>query len=208
VNDCPTCPRDGRINHTENWVCDRCATRSGDAIVELPILYVSLHGALAGGSPDNGPRVDYTPDPRVPLSMAAWTALENLARWTIDAETTIRSELNLSTAPSIERTSVAFSRAVLTLRRNWSQITCKQVGVDLVFGAFRQRGRAYRTLGWDTLIHALPAPCPQCNLMTLIRYDGDDQVSCTACKNVWPEQDYTRLTIILADDARRRALAP
>lgn len=54
------------------------------------------------------------------------------------------------------------------------------------------------TAGRTRLVHRLPAPCPHCEQLALVRYDGSDQVDCERCKRSWPEEDYKRLCHILA----------
>jgi hypothetical protein len=188
-------------------VCGHCAQRSAQAVAELPLIYVALHGALSGGSSDDGPRVDVSPDPSVPIALSVYSVMEELETWAIEAGDLVRGQLELSMPARMQRRSVRFSHATVTLRRQWPAAVGTMIAVELVRGVFRQRGRAYRTLGWDTLIHALHAPCPTCGLMTLARWDGDDYVACRSCHNTWTEDDYTRLTIILADEARRTGVA-
>jgi Zn ribbon nucleic-acid-binding protein len=60
--------------------------------------------------------------------------------------------------------------------------------------------------GSDRLVHRLSAPCPQCEVrglveLSLTRDDGADHVSCRICGSSWPEDDYRRLTLVLASEA-------
>lgn len=48
----------------------------------------------------------------------------------------------------------------------------------------------------------LPVPCPVCEAPALVRANGSDQVDCRSCRNSWPESDYQRLCLVLADDYR------
>lgn len=59
-------------------------------------------------------------------------------------------------------------------------------------------------LGRTRLTHHLPAPCPSidCGAMALVRHDGAEDVHCEHCHRRWSEQDYRRLTLILAADYR------
>lgn len=55
-----------------------------------------------------------------------------------------------------------------------------------------------RATGNDDLVHRLPAPCPRCDLLTLIREDGEDRVKCRFCHAEWQEHEYRRLVLVLA----------
>lgn len=49
--------------------------------------------------------------------------------------------------------------------------------------------------------HDLPAPCPDCDLMALARWDGEDHVICRNCHAMWDELEYKRLVHVLAQQA-------
>lgn len=48
--------------------------------------------------------------------------------------------------------------------------------------------------------HRLPVKCPGCDAQEIGRWDGADNVACTACGETWHEDDYARLVLILATD--------
>lgn len=56
--------------------------------------------------------------------------------------------------------------------------------------------------GKTKLIHQLPTPCPRCEHMSLARHNGTDHVVCENCGVRWPEDQYKRLTLVLAEDYR------
>jgi hypothetical protein len=68
-----------------------------------------------------------------------------------------------------------------------------------------------RLLGVVPLRHHLPAPCPEvsCDLMTLWRNDGEDDVYCDTrqggCGRTWSADDYARLVLVLASEHRGAA---
>mgnify|MGYP003576021883 CR=1 FL=1 len=59
-------------------------------------------------------------------------------------------------------------------------------------------GKVRRATGDTRLVHKLPAPCPDCDLLSLIRLDGADHVECENCHRLWTEGDYQRLCVVLA----------
>ncbi len=61
-----------------------------------------------------------------------------------------------------------------------------------------------RTNGTDKLVHRLSAPCPTCELVELFREDGADYVECRNCHRLWTEDEYHRLCVILAVEAKAR----
>lgn len=77
-------------------------------------------------------------------------------------------------------------------------------GVDAAVELCKLHDRAQSTLGLTDLIHRLPAPCPRCstadvNVMALVRENGGHEVYCQRCNISYAEEDYKRLTLILAD---------
>lgn len=47
----------------------------------------------------------------------------------------------------------------------------------------------------------LPVPCPRCEGV-LVRPNGMSHVGCRSCGSTWPEHDYQRLCLVLAEDYR------
>jgi transposase-like protein len=58
--------------------------------------------------------------------------------------------------------------------------------------------------GRTELVHKLPAPCPSCDRLALIRANGSSTIECEACHRRWTEQDYERLCLVLAADEHLR----
>ena len=73
-------------------------------------------------------------------------------------------------------------------------------GLDGALELLRLHEVTRAALGRNRLVHQLPAPCPNidCGEMRLVRENGAAQVDCEACGRVYPENDYRRLTLILA----------
>jgi hypothetical protein len=64
------------------------------------------------------------------------------------------------------------------------------------------RVRADQVLGWSRLVHRLPAPCPYCDTLTLVRDDGKDFVRCTGCRRNWRETEYRLFVKMLIEGAQ------
>jgi hypothetical protein len=64
-----------------------------------------------------------------------------------------------------------------------------------------------RGLGQTQPFRHLPAPCPSCELLTLVRSidrAGTDTVECRACGHVIPEEHYGLWARMLVDDMLER----
>lgn len=86
----------------------------------------------------------------------------------------------------------------------------KRDGIDAAIEFCRLHDRAQQTLGLTDLVHRLPAPCPRCStedvtVMALVRENGGNEVYCRRCNASFPEDDYKRLTLILAQDYDQKA---
>ena len=55
-------------------------------------------------------------------------------------------------------------------------------------------------LGHTHLRHRLPAPCPDCDMLTLYRDDGADWVECGSCHRLWSEDEYPWLVRTAAEE--------
>ncbi len=82
-------------------------------------------------------------------------------------------------------------------RTDWACDT--HTAVDEYAAELRQLTRTLRVVtGTAQLVVRLPAPCPDCDLLSLIRADGEDHVRCTECGRLWTEDEYQRLAIVVA----------
>lgn len=94
----------------------------------------------------------------------------------------------------------------------------EQDGVEAAVLFCKLHQQVQSVLALTDLEHQLPAPCPRCStqeikIMALVRENGGSQVYCKRCNITYAEQDYHRLTLVLAEDeelvaeARRQAEA-
>lgn len=214
-------------------LCVACERRTGRAVAELARLYVELEMIVGqravAGEHVSGTREQPTP-PRLDVltlqadidaTASAWAqpvASCCRIRWDPGAMRRLRAGPRVRRAAHILATNLdAWLRLPAVPVDVWAAghgvITVKTSGLDgaLALLALHQRGRHLVTGG--TGDDRLPVPCPQCEAPALMRRNGGDQVSCHACGSSWPESDYRRLCLVLADDyraelpARRRAAA-
>lgn len=86
----------------------------------------------------------------------------------------------------------------------WEALYRTQDGLDAALTMLELHDRTRILAGRGELVHRLPAPCPRCDRLTLVRPNGKDHVECEACHHRWPESDYTRLCLVLASDENRK----
>jgi hypothetical protein len=194
---------DGEPRHVEgDWLqCRSCSHRGYLALTGLPLRYVRLNLALRPGSP---------PSERVsggagfasssPVRDEALNVMQLIGAFTVEADREVRGVLRMAPAPTMIRPSVATGKAVADLMVQWDRVQAHRVALWASGTALTLSGRADRVLGWDKLVHRLPAPCPYCDLLTLIRRDGDSLVRCTQCSRSWIETEYRHFVRMLVED--------
>lgn len=203
-------------------LCDTCERRAGRTIGDLPRLYTQLETIIgehaAGGEHVSGTREPMIP-PRVDVLVLQAQLDITLTTWALPVVT----RLGITTwdhrrTPRM-RAGARVSRAAAILAPNldallrvpempvlaWSAGRlgmARRRGVDgaLDLLALSERGRQLVTGGSGDA--RLPVPCPSCEAPALVRANGRDQVDCRACGRYWPESDYRRLCLILAEDYR------
>lgn len=217
----------GAATHAAGSLCPGCEKRAARDIGDLPRLYAHLETIIAE-RPVAGEHVSGTREPRIPPRvdvLALQSAIDaTLTAWAAPVAARCRLDWNiprvhrLRPGPRVHRCAhilAANLDALLRLDaepiRVWTVdhgvTTVKTSGVD---GALRlvtlhQRGRHLVTGGTGDA--RLPVPCPQCEAPALVRRNGADQVCCQGCGSSWPETDYRRLCLILADDYRPQRAA-
>lgn len=214
--------RVGAATEAPDTLCPTCERRAGRACAELPRLYAELETIIAARTVA-GEHVSGTKDLPTPLrldvvmlqagidaSLTAWAqpvAGRCRIPWDPAAVRRLRPGPRVHRAAHILASNLdAFLRLPAVLVAVWTAenaiTTIKSTGMDgaLRLLALHQRGRQLVTGGPGDA--RLPVPCPQCEAPALVRRNGADQVTCQACSSSWPEGDYRRLCLILADDYR------
>lgn len=85
------------------------------------------------------------------------------------------------------------------------QDTRSRDGVDAALDFIDLHRRAYAALGRTSLVHRLPTPCPWCDQLTLVRYNGADQVECETCHRHIEEMHYSWFVAVLVREQQRAA---
>lgn len=207
---------------TPTGLCESCAKRVFRSLSELPMDYVELHFLLASG--ESGITSDVVMGSRelqIPMrvSIEALQAsmLHELQVWSIpvarklgiawDANQGIecRPGWLLNRAVKLLTNGLGTLLALPEQRYRYAALDCEFVTRDGIGGALelmRMHDLVRFAAGKTKLIHELPSPCPRCERMTLVRHNGTEHVTCESCGVRWPEKDYKRLTLILAEDYR------
>lgn len=76
-----------------------------------------------------------------------------------------------------------------------------RTGVEAAVCLLDHHQRARLLVSGGTGDARLPVPCPRCEGV-LIRPNGMSHVGCRSCGSTWPEHDYQRLCLVLAEDYR------
>jgi hypothetical protein len=201
VNRCTGPDGRPRLLSGDQLACDSCIHQGHGDIAGLPRRYVMLRLALQyrGGQPEKitGPGFGS----RSPLRDAALVAMESVVAFCIDTDNRLRSEMEFRQRPySLMRPAQALSASTASTLALWWRGVCYPAGVAAIDGSARMRWHVDQVLGWTRLRHRLPAPCPYCDLMTLVRDDGSDFVRCSGCHRSWNEREYALFVRMLADE--------
>ena len=211
---------------TQTGLCTPCSARVGEALAQFPDDYVELNLLLASG--ESGIESDVVTGSRelpVPIRLSVealqaamvcearlWAALvaERLGiGWDVRA---CRPGWVLQRSTNLLANGIG---TLLTLdpvphlaHGEW----VTRDGIDGALELLRLHELVRFVAGRTKLVHRLPAPCPRCERMTLVRHNGSDLVKCEACppseRAWWPEDEYQRLTLILAEDYQGLAEVP
>jgi hypothetical protein len=195
---------DGRPRHLsdDRLVCAGCAERGRADIAGLPRRYVSLRMSLRyrGGQGEriSGPGFGSNS----PVRDAALACMDEMTAWTTVTDQKVREAMDWRTRPyNMMRPAQALVAATQSLLTVWHRALIYEPGVIAVDGSLRLRVRADQLLGWNKLVHRLPAPCPYCDTLTLVRDDGQDYVRCTSCRRSWQEREYRLFVRMLVEEA-------
>lgn len=204
------CPAHARRQGAPVW-CHPCGDRITRALQQLPPLAgeLALRGVTDGGrlaASGEAGRATHAKVAGSPSGSPAWDAADEIIEWAHATEDALRAHLNHSSLVRVRVHASAavrvnyLDRSVRYLREWVSALLAAPSAEQYGREALALVRRAERAAGLDRLIHRLPAPCPSCDTLALTREDGSDQVECKACDRVWPEDDYRRLVLVVAQD--------
>lgn len=188
--------------------CRPCQVRIVDAVGRLPELVAVLAsmpgGRLAAGGHSGRP-VRSTAIVS-PSGSPAWDACDEVISWAWETAVGVMQHVGEDPPSAWWSSSAApvasLSTSVAALLRHADAWLAGPGAVEDGRRALRLVAEAERGTGTDPLVHRLPAPCPSCDTLALVREDGEDQVSCRVCHNAWTEERYRLLVRVLADAAQ------
>lgn len=208
-------------------LCGSCERVAGRSIAGLPALYVALEQIVGLHEVNGKEQVSGTRERPVPprldvlavqadidATVTAWAA-PVAARCAIawDAAEVRR----LRPGPRVARAARLLSGRLDALLElpvariegfvpGWSErhglLTSNRSGQEGALRLLALSQRGHHLLTGGTGDARLPVPCPACEQPALVRANGSDQVECQSCHNYWPERDYRRLCLVLAEDYR------
>jgi hypothetical protein len=83
------------------------------------------------------------------------------------------------------------------------QDTVIRDGVDAGITLIDLHRLAYAALGRTKLVHRLPAPCPWCDRVSLVRHNGSDHVECEHCHRKIDQRHYDWLVAVVLREQER-----
>lgn len=221
--------RGARI-HTEQGLCLTCTRIVEQAIAELPRDYVDLTTALPRTDIGTNDLVVTSPELPTPLRISIAALRHEIVHTAVIWAEPVAVQLGIDWDTQLmdrharpgwvlqraTRILTGALPALLSLRamevQTWSDNgwywQCEPAdGLDGALSLLRCHHITHAALGRTRLAHHLPAPCPSvyCGAMALVRYDGADNVCCEHCHREWSEQDYKRLTLVLASEQQGTA---
>lgn len=211
----------GTATATADTLCDACAGSVRRALDALPGDYVSLeqilgehtrHQERVSGSPELPvpPRLDVLDlQARIDTDLTTWVepVAEQLGvDWDTQAVARTRPGVRIQRAARLLAAHVPALLAVGPLDvvvagsgGPWQATVTTRTGVEAALDLLdhHQRARLLTTGGSGD--SRLPVPCPRCEGV-LVRPNGLSHVGCRSCGSTWPEADYKRLCLVLAED--------
>lgn len=205
-------------------LCEACANLVAKALGELAMDYTELHFLLASGeSGIFSGMVLFSRELQVPIRVSVealqssmvreaswWAALVAEAlgvTWSQRQMRACRPGFVLQRAAGLLSSSMdTLLRVPMnTYRHHSTGDWIERDGIDGALELFRLHELVRLAAGKTKLIHKLPAPCPRCERMSLVRHNGCEHVTCEGCGLRWDEQNYQRLCLVLAEDYREFA---
>ena len=196
-------------------VCDGCRRRIDVDLSEIVDLYALLPTALEPG-PSTGQRVSGSREAPLPLRVdpldlalpvrnpgpvrddaRLQTGHQPVAVrlwWIVDDWRSVRGQGERQPEPTVVTLT-----GWLRHRLDWA---CDHhPAIDEAAAELRtMTGELRAVLGRSELRHRLPAPCPDCDMLTLYRDDGSDYVECGSCHRLWTEDEYAWLVRTAAEE--------
>lgn len=185
-------------------MCQSCLDATQRRITELPELYVGLYTALARQQTGLGEHVSGSHTPPTPIRVDIHDLMIGTVAYLVELEVRVREVARLA-EPVASNDAAALARACRLLTNHSNVLFALNDAGEHAAAIHQLHKQARSILGHTRLTHQLPAPCPRCDLLTLVRENGADNVHCQNCYITYPEADYQRLCLVLASDHREGA---
>lgn len=192
------------INGDPVW-CSHHVIDLRNQLGDLVDLYAALHVEATEGTAKplsgrvSGSKAEPSPAPRIDDA-------DELVRWLCDWEDTIRQALGHPAArhettgrqPALtEATRYLTRHLTAALALTGTPPDDEHLGQLLGEELITEHRKLLKKTRRDDLIHHLKAPCPNCDMRSLRRRDGEDHIRCTHCQTLWTETEYQRLVLVL-----------
>lgn len=196
---------DGNARLTRDVICEYSRIHYGKILDRLALHYVLLRASMPQPAAQPGERV---------MRIVA-REYGHPAEWASDAARSIADQLgeahdglaeHLHHDPPPHPASREAGRVAISHRylRNWFDKLCIYPAAGDTAEALYDLDRSIRSgLGKTDPQRHLPVPCPECELLTLVRSidtAGTDAVECRACGHVIPHERYGLWARILVDE--------
>lgn len=171
---------DGHPNPTPRALCEPCRALLDRTLDGFPRWYVQLGQELPKGS-SGGEIVSGTREPPLPLNFGILALQDDLARLVRECETVVRRVQ--AHTPPVETLSQGLQvyTGVIYLRTHLSVLVALPDAVEWTERILRLHRQIERRIGDGKVFHRLPAPCPACDSLALVREDGAETVECRHC---------------------------
>ena len=191
-------------------VCGPCRTRAAALPTDIATLAAQLPSVLTPGT-GAGQRVSGTPAPPVPVALDPLDLLGPARGGAVHDEhgdqtgyVSVATTLDGWVRDWAEQRNEGLPRPAVARLAQWlrdrTDWACdRHPAIDEYASELgRLRATLRRVLGQDERPVRLPAPCPDCDTMTLVKHNGADHVECWRCHRLWTEPEYQRLAVVLA----------
>lgn len=184
-----------RMADAATMLCRRCTRHLEQHLAEIPARCTQLRDALTGATGHGSSRRG-TPEPPVPLNLAAHDHLGHLTALLASWASLVREERGLRGPDGDDPHRLS---TWLLGQLDW---LTRQPWVDDLAEELREAAvTADAITGRRLLRNHLEPACPSCGARELGRDDGADQVDCRACGESWPEARYPALVRLALDDS-------
>lgn len=185
-----------RLAEHGTMLCRRCTGHLEQHLAETGARVDQLRTALTGATGHGGSRRG-TPEPPVPLNLAAHDHLGHLAAVLASWASLVREERGLRGPDGDDPKRLA---TWLQGQLDW---LVEQPWVDDLAEELREvADKADAITGRRRLRHRLEPACPRCGARELGRDDGSERVDCASCGSSWDEKHYPALVRLALDDSQ------